>query len=161
LNDTTSVSTLCGFAKADEALDYGARGWHVLQCHPRTKIPVRDEWQKAATTDPAVIARWFPPGSLWNVGVQLGPRSGIIDVECDSPEAERALAELLGADYPVVPTFVGKRGNHRLFRWAPHLPCPDKAVFHFRAIEFRTGNGGKGAQSLFPPSVHPDGPVYT
>jgi hypothetical protein len=122
---------------------------------------VAEAWQKLATTDPAVIARWWPPGALWNLGVQLGPRSGIIDVECDTPEAERALADLLGESYPVVPTFKGKRGNHRLFLWAPDLPRPDKAVFHFRGVEFRTGNGDKGAQSLFPPSVHPDGPVYT
>jgi hypothetical protein len=81
-------------------------------------------------------------------------------VECDSPEAERELAALLGESYPVVPTFTGKRGHHRLFLHTADLPCPDKAVFHFRGIEFRTGNGGKGAQSVFPPSVHPDGPVY-
>jgi hypothetical protein len=147
--------------QADAALDYGGRGWHVLQVHPRTKKPVAEEWQRVATTDPAVIASWWPPGARWNLGVQLGPRSGIIDVECDSPAAERALADLLGDDYPVVPTFRGKRGNHRLFLHAADLPRPDKSVFKFRGVEFRTGNGGKGAQSLFPPSVHPDGPVYT
>jgi hypothetical protein len=143
------------------ALDYAARGWHVLQVHPRSKNPVAEAWQQLATTDPAVVEGWWPAGARWNVGVQLGPRSGIIDVECDSPEAEQALAGLLTDDYPVVPTFRGKRGDHRLFVWAADLPCPDKAVFKFRGVEFRTGNGGKGAQSVFPPSVHPDGGVYT
>jgi hypothetical protein len=143
------------------ALDCASRGWHVLQVHPRTKKPVVEAWQAAATVDPAVIARWWPLGSRWNVGVQLGPRSGIIDVECDSPAAERAMADLLGDDYPVVPTFAARRGRHRLFRHTPDLPRPDKSVFKYRGVEFRTGNGGKGAQSLFPPSVHPDGPVYT
>jgi putative DNA primase/helicase len=146
----------------DAALDYAARhGWHVLQVHPRSKKPVLPGWQGAATTDPAVIASWWPPGAVWNVGVQLGARSNLVDVECDSPEAERALAGLLGDDYPVVPTFAAKRGNHRLFLWSPDFPCPDKAYFHFRSIEFRTGAGDRGAQSLFPPSIHPDGPVYT
>jgi hypothetical protein len=153
---------LCFKTKA-AALDYAKRGWHVVQVYERTKQPVGNEWQKLTTTDPAVIARLWPPGSHWNLGVQLGPKSGIIDVECDSPEAERALAELLllGGDYPVVPTFTGKRGHHRLFTYTPDLPKADQASFHFRGIEFRTGNGGKGAQSVFPPSVHPDGPVYT
>jgi hypothetical protein len=118
------------------------------------------EWQHLTTTDPAIIVRWWRPGARWNLGVQLGPKSGLIDVECDSPEAERALGELLGESAPVVPTFFGKRGRHRLFRWTPDLPCPDKASFKFRGIEFRTGNAGKGCQSLFPPSAHPDGPVY-
>jgi hypothetical protein len=147
--------------QADAALGYAALDWHVLQVQRRSKKPVADEWQKVATVDPATIVRWWPPGSRLNLGVQLGPRSNIIDVECDTPAAERALAELLGDDYPVVPTFKARRGNHRLFRWTPDLPRPDKSVFKFRGIEFRTGNGGKGAQSLFPPSVHPDGPVYT
>jgi len=143
------------------ALDYARRGWHVLPCRPRTKRPVPKAWQRAATTDPVQIERWWALEAACNVGVQLGPRSGIIDVECDSEEAERELGALLGDDAPVVPTFQGKRGKHRLFRYQADLPCPDKAVFKFRGIEFRTGNGGKGAQSLFPPSVHPDGPVYT
>jgi putative DNA primase/helicase len=148
-------------AKQAAALDYAARGWHVLQVHSRSKNPVADTWQTVATTDVALIKRWWPPRARWNLGVQLGPRSGIIDVECDSPEAEQELAALLGDSYPVVPTFRGKRGSHRLFLHQPGLPRADKAVFKFRGIEFRTGNGGKGAQSLFPPSIHPDGPAYT
>jgi hypothetical protein len=145
----------------DTALGYAARGWHVLQNHPRTKKPVVDDWQHAATSDRALIERWWASNPYCNVGVQLGPRSGLIDVECDAPAAERELGALLGESYSVVPTFRGKRGKHRLFLHTPGLPCPDKAVFKWRGVEFRTGNGGKGAQSIFPPSVHPDGPVYT
>jgi putative DNA primase/helicase len=145
----------------EAALDYARRGWRVLQVKARSKEPVAQAWQTLSTLDPAIIKRWWPPRCHWNLGVQLGPRSGIIDVECDSAGAERELAALLGDDYPVVPTFTGKRGKHRLFLHTADLPRPDKAVFKFRGIEFRTGNGGKGAQSLFPPSVHPDGPVYT
>jgi hypothetical protein len=72
----------------------------------------------------------------------------------------RELGVLLRDHALVVPTFRGKRGKHRLFLWSADLPHPDKAVFKIRGVEFRTGNGGKGAQSLFPPSVHPGGPVY-
>jgi hypothetical protein len=140
------------------ALSYARRGWPVLPC--AGKSPVVGAWQVAATTDPAVIRSWWPPGSRHNLGVQLGPRSGLLDVECDSASAEQALGVLLGEAVPVVPTYQARRGRHRLFCWSPDLPCPDKASFHYHEIEFRTGNGGKGAQSLFPPSVHPDGPVY-
>jgi hypothetical protein len=145
----------------DAALGYASRNWRVLQVHLRSKRPVVTAWQRVATTDPALIERWWEIGPYCNVGVQLGPHSGLLDVECDSPEAERELGALLGQSAPVVPTLRGKRGPHRLFSYTPDLPCPDKAAFHFRGIEFRTGNGGKGAPSLFPPSVHPDGPVYT
>jgi hypothetical protein len=150
-----------GHPFCDPALSYAARGWHVLRVSPRGKNPVDGSWQTIATIDPATIERWFARGARWNLGVQLGPRSGIFDVECDTPEAERELGALLADDAPVVPTFQGKRGKHRLFLHTPNLPRPGKAVFKYRGIEFRTGNGGKGAQSLFPPSLHPDGPVYT
>jgi putative DNA primase/helicase len=123
-------------------------------------VPLLANWQAAATTDPAALRRWWARQPRCNVGVQLGPRSGLVDVECDSPEAERALTALLGDDYPVVPTFSARRGKHRLFAWSPGLPHPDRAVFHFRGVEFRTGNGGKGAQSLLPPSIHPSGLAY-
>jgi hypothetical protein len=103
------------------ALDYAGRGWHVIYVSPRAKNPVPDDWQHIATTDP-VIERWWSDGKPYNIGVQLGPRSGIIDVECDSPEAEQALAALLGESAPVVPTFQGKRGKHRLFLYTPNLP---------------------------------------
>jgi hypothetical protein len=144
----------------DAAQDYAARGWHVLRVKPGTKAPVGNAWQVHATTDPPVIAMWWGGPELYYLGVQLGGRSNLIDVECDSGPAEKNLALLLGEDYPVVPTFMGKRGKHRLFLWDRGFPCPDKAVFKFQGIEFRTGHSG-GAQSLFPPSIHPDGPTYT
>jgi len=42
----------------------------------------------------------------------------------------------------------------------PIIGKPGKAVFKLGKLEFRTGNGGKGAQSVFPPSVHPSGVSY-
>jgi hypothetical protein len=142
------------------AYDYAARGWPVVPVVPRDKNPWPDEWQKVASTDLGVIAGWWSQQPDSNVGALLGPRSGLIDVECDSADAERELGMLLGEDVPVVPTYIGKRGKHRLFQYSPDLPEPDKVVFHFRGIEFRTGNGGKGAQSVLPPSIHPEGPTY-
>src|SRR5262249_27224114 len=85
-----------GGALLEAALGHAARGWHVLQIRPRAKNPVVEAWQHVATTDPATIGRWWTLRPGCNLGVQLGPRSGILDVECDSEEAERQLALLLG-----------------------------------------------------------------
>jgi hypothetical protein len=147
--------------RLEDALDYARRGWHILQVKPRKKVPVATAWQNVATVNETIIKRWWAVEPFGNIGVQLGPRSGIIDVECDSESAERELGTLLAEEAPVVPTFRGKRGKHRLFLYTPDLPSPTKAVFKFHGIEFRTGNGYKGAQSLFPPSIHPDGSIYT
>jgi hypothetical protein len=144
----------------EAALAYAARGWPVVRLLPRQKYPTTKDWQHAATTDRRYIETLWAFDPNGNVGVQLGQRSGIIDVECDSPEAERELGLLLGENAVVVPTFTGKRGKHRLFRYTADLPRQRKTVFKYRGVEFRTGCGGKGAQSVFPPSVHPDGPTY-
>lgn len=142
------------------ALDYARRGWPIVPVKARDKKPWLASWQNEASADPATIASWWEQQPESNVGILLGPRSGLIDVECDSEKAENELCKLLGDTAPVVPTFVAKRGKHRLFRWSAAIPFPEQSVFKFGAIEFRTGSNGKGAQSLFPPSTHPSGIAY-
>jgi hypothetical protein len=144
----------------EAACDYADRGWPVVPVRPRDKSPWFQDWQKLVSTHRSDIEMWWRDNPQSNVGVAMGPDSGLIDVECDSDEAEKQLGLLLGEDAPVVPTYRGKRGKHRLFQYSEDLPKPENAWFKFRGIEFRTGNGGKGAQSVFPPSIHPDGPVY-
>lgn len=144
----------------DAALGYAELGWRIVPLRERDKRPWLNAWQRNASRDPATIEGWWDEKPTSNVGVQLGAESGIIDIECDSPEAEAALAILLGADPPVTPTFAASRGKHRLFKWRTDLPFADKAVFKFEGVEFRTGNGAKGAQSVFPPSIHPSGAEY-
>lgn len=145
------------------ALEYASRGWLVLPLR-EGKIPRLKAWQKAATTDPEVIRGWWRQWPDSNVGIKLGPDSGIIDVECDSDAAEATLSALFDGTFPLTPTWQSNRGKHRMFRYRPDLPAPDKNGFKVgekeRAVEFRTGNGGKGAQSVFPPSRHPSGPLY-
>ncbi len=139
------------------ALNFASNGWHVLPVKNRQKLPHIIKWQDEATTDEETIRKWWNEWPNANIGVQLGEKSGIIDVECDSPEAEIQLLELIGDVDP--PTFIGKRGYHRLFAWQDGMP--KRAVIKIGEIEVRLGGGGKGAQTVFPPSVHPGGAVYT
>lgn len=162
----------------DAALDYAKRGWHVVPLHNlradgsctcsnktcdernRGKHPRLSAWQNNSSIDADQIEGWWAQWPSANIGVQLGEKSGLIDVECDSEEAEVALADLFDNDFPVVPTYSASRGKHRLFLWSPGLPEPDKAVFKWNGVEFRTGGGKKGAQSVFPPSIHPTRKQY-
>jgi hypothetical protein len=155
------TATQNGRTTAEWALAYAARGWPVLLVAARSKAPIDEDWPHRATSDAETVRGWYRRRPAYNVGVKLGPDGNLIDVECDDPEAERALVELLGAELAAsVPRYRGVRGLHRLFAWSPGLPHADKATFKWHAVEFRTGNGDKGAQSVFPPSVHPDGVVY-
>lgn len=157
------------------ALDYAGRGWPVVplyaptpdggctcakgkQCGSPGKHPRIKAWQKLCSTHADQVERWWRQWPDANVGVAFGEASGIIDVECDSPEAEKDLLTLLGEDAPVVPTFKGARGKHRLFRYRQDLP--PGAVVKIGKIEVRLGNDAKGAQSVFPPSLHASGVRY-
>lgn len=141
------------------ALELAASGLCVFPVRAKSKLPCIDKWQERATTDEAEIGHWWQRWPNANIGVQLGPKSRIIDVECDTKEAEQILLKAFGNDVPVVPCYEGKRGKHRLFRFLDGQ-LPPAAVVKCAGIEFRTGDGGKGAYSLFPPSIHPDGMPY-
>jgi hypothetical protein len=143
----------------EAALALAERGLPVLPADPITKFPPMAGWPDLATTDPATIESWFVRWPSANVAVKLGPAAGIIDVECDGPEQEKALGQLFGEDAPAAPTFTSSRGRHRLFKWTDDLPA--KAVTKIDGIEFRIGGGDQAAISIFPPSVHASGKPYT
>lgn len=154
------------------AAQYAARGWHVVVCHGQTdgkctcgsrdcgtpgKHPVLGAWQDRATRDEDELAQWFDGSKPRNVGVQLGPKSGIVDIEYDTEEGERT-AERYGLHKSQTPTFTSKRSTHRLFKWSDKLP--HQAVFKFKGLEIRIGGGNRGSQSIFPPSAHHLGATY-
>jgi P4 family phage/plasmid primase-like protien len=114
-------------------------------------------WQKQASADPAVIDEWERKYASANIGVLLGPKSSVIDVEFDSDEGRQTAERLLNG----VQTSTyrsGSRSIHRLFRWRDDLP--GGAVIHVAGLEIRTGNDKKGVQSVLPPSIHRTGKPY-
>ncbi len=140
------------------ALEYASYGWHVIPVRARTKSPWFSEWQTKVSCDPVVIRGWWSRWPESNVGVQLGEKSGIIDVECDSMEEEQDYLALFSNNPPVTPTFGSSRGKHRLFKG--RLDLPARAVVKIGRICVRIGGGAKGSQSVFPPSIHPSGAQY-
>lgn len=158
------------------AVTYAANGWRVLpiygmapdgktcscrngySCGTPGKHPVHREWQKTASIDEDEIAEWWDGGpSEPNIGVALGEQSGIIDIEWDC-DAGKATAEVFGLTSIDTPTYQSHRSEHRLFRYDPRLP--QQAVVKFNGLEIRIGGGDKGAQSVFPPSLHASGVRY-
>lgn len=144
--------------RLEAALRYAALGWKIVPLRARGKIPWINEWQAQASDDEEQIAKWFEDRPQSNVGLQLGPRSGVIDIEGDQEGAEEDLLKLFGGDVPVTATWKADRGKHRLFRYRDDLP--QQAVIHIGKLEIRIGGGKKGAQSVLPPSIHPKGMAY-
>lgn len=157
------------------AASYAAKGWKLVRlygvvepgvctcwkgrdCATPGKHPAGGEgWHLSATNDEDEIAGWFEGSKPVNVGILLGPASGVVDVELDGDDAKAAWAEL-GLGEIWTPTYVAGRGPHRLFRWDEGLPAV--AVRKVHGIEVRIGNDGRAAQSVIPPSTHHTGRQY-
>lgn len=117
------------------------------------KRPLGPSWQTRATASLDEVDSWLADGH--NVGLLLGPESGVVDIEFDSPAGREQLADmgLLDAD---TPTWQSARGEHRLFLWEPWMPeCGSRKL---GCIEARIGF--LAAQSVLPPSRHPSGAAY-
>ena len=143
---------------------YTALGWHILPV--QGKVPnLGEAWHTKTVNSEADALRAFALWSHDGCGLLLGEKSGIIDIESDDEEAEDLFFELFQGEVPQTPTFESARGTHRLFKWQPDLPEPKKNLFKLGALEFRTGNGEKAAQSVLPPSagrtwvVSPETPI--
>jgi hypothetical protein len=117
-------------------------------CYPNSKQPIGVAWQDR-TLSAAEAAKSLQDNPRLNVGLALGARSGLIDVECDSPDAADAYTRRLG--HLPAPGWQSTRGRHYLYRYDERL-APLPAVVKYDGIEFRLGNL-KAAQSICPPST--------
>lgn len=147
--------------------------WRVIPCHtptpeggcscgsPKCKKPGKHprlrNWQNQATTDPEQIAKWWNTWPNANVGVALGPASGIFDIEYDDAIGEATADELLTGTLTL--KFRSQRSIHHLFQLPEGLTTP-KAVLHWRGLELRFGTDTAGALTIFPPSLHASGIRY-
>ena len=82
------------------AVEYAERGLPVVQCHPRNKIPIANEWQNKATTDKGVIKCLWSLCLDANVGIQMGVgATPIIDIEGDEERSPQDWIELWGGTH--------------------------------------------------------------
>lgn len=168
----------------EEALALAARGFRVIPIHtPRPdgcsceraaecggstgKHPRVGEWQKEATTDTAIIARWWRSWPDANIGLVMGGESRLVAVDIDGPGGRATLARLEG-EHGALPATLTSRsgrvdgGEHRFFRVPPELDI--------RAIKNRAGKTGgpmpkvdiraEAGQVVAPPSLHASGNRY-
>jgi hypothetical protein len=144
------------------ALRLGAKGLRVFPCWPRTKKPAFADNLKLAAVDPVIIEKWWGEQGQYNVAIATGisSRIWVLDIDADDG-AEATLRELEAKFGPLPPTVevITGAGRHAWFRW------PDNGVEIRNAQERDEMPGihvrGEGGYVMVPPSVHPDGPVYT
>jgi len=140
------------------ALFFASLGWHVVAMESGSKNPgsiVGQGWPEHCTTEPAKINRWFSDHPDANIGVLLGQKSNVIDLEYDSDEGRQIIEPAcIGI---ITPTYKSAKSVHRLFRYEDRF-TPEKAKVGLRGTEWRFGQDS--AQSVFPPSLHETGVRY-
>ena len=124
-----------------------------------------DGWQNIIIT--AETAPQYFNGGPQNIGVQLGRNSGgLTDVDLDCAEAIAVASYLL----PRTSSLFGRKTarcahrlyisdlyeNHEVAEYKFTDPCAKANGFKTTLIELRIGGGNKGAQTVFPPSIHKD-----
>jgi Bifunctional DNA primase/polymerase, N-terminal len=143
------------------ALQYTMRDWNPVPIPYGQKRPIGNDWQHRVITG-SKVDRFFGEKPQ-NIGVQLGPNSGgLTDVDLDCREA----IEIASAVLPRTGAIFGrasKRNSHRLYT-TTLAKTIDQAALQFKdpstkstLLEVRIGGGDKGAQTVFPGSVHETG----
>jgi hypothetical protein len=158
------------------ALRYCRLGWSVLPICPPDHLGVGDvhrehcehpgkapcgEWkerQDRPLSEGEIKDRWAC-NCCFNVGIALGPVSGLIGIDVDGTGADVLLEEISGGDLPPTLEFTTPGGGRRLLYRIPSgvtlrttyaKPGPKQEV-RFMA---------KGSQTVMPPSLHASGGCY-
>lgn len=143
---------------AEWAGTYARLGWAVLPLAPQDKRPltaVAPHGLKDASSDPAVIERWwrlYPTANIGGVPASLG----LIAVDIDSAEAERVATELGVFAEPAATVASGRtffEGRHL------YLRSPDPVRFSKRRLRGALEVVGD-SNIVLPPSIHPSGQAY-
>ena len=119
----------------------------------KSKVPAHANWQDEDKKLNEAIALFEAQKS--NIGLLLGRKSNIIDIDCDSQEAVIIASHLVKGH--LASFFRGCSSGHYLVR------CEGGKTTQFlddngdTIIEMR----GNGAQTMMPPSIHPDGQQLT
>jgi putative DNA primase/helicase len=147
---------------AEIALQYARRGWNPIPIPFRAKKPIIDGWQRLVIPEVDIPDAF---AGKTNIGIVLGPVSdGLTDVDLDCAEAI-ALAPHFLQKTSAIFGRQSKRSSHWLYQTGLGQTS-DKAVITFKdptrpndqlmLLEVRVG-GAKGAQTVFPGSVHEGG----
>lgn len=136
----------------EAALSYAERGWPVLPLVPRQKRPLSENGLLDASSDFPVVNDWWTRWPNANIGLRTGVQFDVLDV--DGEVGRTSLEAKTGPGFrhsgPVSRT---GRGEHWLY-------LPSKTANRaglLPKVDWRGTNG----YIVAPPSIHPDGHLYT
>jgi len=132
-------------------------GIRVFPLAPAEKNPRHGfMWKQQASNRVEHLATNFPAGQMWNLGVVMGPSSGIMDLEPDDEESFQQLEQLISGTGVRTIAYRARRGVHYWFKYDDELNRWGTANPKVGKLEIRLGSDTKGCYSACPPSVHPE-----
>lgn len=147
----------------DAALGYAGRGWAVIPCEPRGKLPLTEHGSRDATTDADTIRAWWLRWPAANVAIVTGAVSGLVVLDIDAREPKRgdvSLVELVRDRGPIpwtLEVLTGSGGAHYYFAIPAGLTLRNSASRIGPGIDSR----GEGGFVIAPPSMHASGSRYS
>lgn len=156
------------------ALDYLSRGWapltlcppdhqdctpqHCNDCKSPGKAPLWP-WKQYQDKLPEEkhVRMYFARNPAANVGIALGPVSGLIALDVDGEPGEQLLIQLAGTDLPDTLEYSTGHG-YRLFYRCPAEVPPIRSIKLNGSEALRVLS--KGSQTVAPPSRHASGVEY-
>lgn len=146
---------------AEAALSYAAEGMAVFPLAPRSKIPLLSKAEggagwKDATTNLGQVQEWWTRWPNANIGYAPRGHQLIIDIDLRHQGKESWARLIQTIDMPETRRVRTGNGYHLYFTLPEGLTFPSCDV-PGSTLEIKCETG----YLLLPPSIHPDGPVYT
>jgi len=137
----------------NNAPSYWEKNLPVIPLWPNEKKPAINGWQRFADRMPAQEEQsgWLERHADANIGLPLGPQSGLVavDIDSDDPEVIAAIERVL----PPSPWCrVGRKGKVLIYKWRDHATERIRDENEKSVCEVL----GRGTQIVIPPSIHPD-----
>jgi len=142
----------------DAAVRYARLAWRVHPLRPGDKRPILQNWPEQATTDRAVITRWWQQNPKANIGIATG--NGLLVLDVDASHDGYETLEQLQDKYGILPdtptVLTGSGGRHIYFRLPEGGTVRNSAGKLGPGLDVR----GDGGYVVAPPSTHPNGQRY-
>lgn len=117
-----------------------------IKLRPNTKIPLQKNWLNKEQTHGSINPKNH------NIGLLLGSKSGIIDVDLDC-SFSKALAKIILPQPSMAYESHETQSGHYLYRARDTGPTRKFFGSNSNLVELRA----EGAQTMVPPSIHPNG----
>lgn len=138
---------------SEHAPKYWAVGLPAIPLRYHQKAPIINSWSTYSQLMPTEVeqARWLAGYPDGNIGLPLGPQSGVVAIDLDSEDPR--VAEILERMLPPSPwRRVGKKGYVAAFKYNGEKSTRIKDSSGNMLLEILSIN----TQIVLPPSIHPD-----